>query len=58
LLGLRNLISPRQTSTGISSRHVKPVQQGLHVFLAIEVDVRVWMNVAGQEFLDAQRPAQ
>src|ERR1700686_1719794 len=39
----------------ILDRHAKPIEQLLDVRITIEVDERVWMPVARQEFFDAER---
>ena len=56
LVGLRSTTSPRQISTGyVGDGDVKPVEQGLDVGVAFEIEVGVRMGVAVQELPDAQR---
>ena len=35
---------------------MKAVQQNLNLSVTVEIDVRVWMAVAGQKLFDAERP--
>ena len=48
-------LSPANQHRNFVDLDLKLVEQVLNTLVAIEIDVRIWMSIAGEKLLDAQR---